>query len=61
MRRQVQFPSYESFYSSLKGKNVDPETFEQTKMEYERRLALPEDHPEKYRNFSDYLKTYQMR
>ena len=60
MRAQIDFPPYSSFFSSLKGKNVSLDLFRETKNEYERRLRLPETNSEKFRNFSDYLRVYQM-
>lgn len=61
MRNQKLFPKYENFYSKLKEKNVELQVYNEAKREYDRRLALPDGHDDKYYNFSDYLKTYQMR
>ena len=60
LRMQTAFPIYDDFYSSLKASNVTREDFELSKKEYEPRLKLPVDHPEKIYNFSDWLEHYQM-
>ena len=56
MRQEIDFPPYAAFYSDLKGRNVDYEDYKQARDEYYRRLNLPDDSNEKYRNMSDYLK-----
>ena len=60
MRNQIDFPPYTGFFSSLKNKNVPMDMYNEAKKEYERRLCLSEMDPEKIRNFSDYLRLYQM-
>ena len=56
MKKCVQFPDYKAF-STFKG-DVDIDVYRKNKAEFDRRMALPEDDPEKWRNFVDYLRYY---
>lgn len=57
---QVDFPSYDEFYSELKSSNIERVQYESSREEYYRRFNLPESHPEKMYNFGCWLKHYQM-
>ena len=59
IRSQLEFPDLEEFKSSLKP-DVDEEVYNQCKTEYYRRLNLPRGHEEKWNNFEDYLKFYNL-
>ena len=59
IRAQIEFPGIEEFKSSLKPE-VDEEVYEKCKNEYERRRSLAPGDPEKWENFEDYLKFYNM-
>ena len=61
LRATTEFPSYESFYSTLRGQNVDRADYEAAASEYARRRALPHTSPEKYHNMADYLKVRAQR
>ena len=54
----TQFPPMTAFYNSLKKTEVDPEVYAASKSEFERRMSLPEDHPDKMFNFKCWLKYY---
>ena len=60
INQQVNFPSYESFYSDLKASNVNIREYESSRNEYQRRIQLPESDPDKMNNFGCWLKHYQM-
>ena len=57
MRTCKQFPAYESFRTRMKG-DVDKNVYNKNKAEFDRRIALSDDNPEKWHNFIDYLKYY---
>ena len=57
---QISFPKYNEFYSDLKGKNVSEAEYIAAREEYNRRRKLPNGHPDKMHNFSDWLRYYQM-
>ena len=57
---QTSFPVYDDFYSSLKSSNVSREDYDSSRKEFERRLKLHADDPEKMYNFADWLEHYQM-
>ena len=59
IREQKDFPDISDFRSFLKP-DVDEEIYTLCKNEYERRLQLPREHPEKWNNFEDYLKFYNL-
>ena len=58
LRACLEFPSYESFFSILKGKNVPIEEYERAKSEYYRRKGLPSSDPEKMNCMADWLAYY---
>ena len=58
MEAQIEFPPHEAFYSDLKGSNVSAEEYQAAKSEYERRLYLPTNHPDKIHNFKGWLLFY---
>ena len=51
------FPPYDSFTTCLKG-NVDEKIYEESKNLFEHRLNLPDDDPEKWTSFEDFLRYY---
>ena len=57
---QIAFPRFREFYSDLKGANVKKEIYLAARAEYNRRRHLPNNHPDKMHNFSDWLKYYQL-
>ena len=57
MKQCVKFPAFKEFSTRIKG-DVDEETYTKNKAEFERRMALPVGHPEKWHNFVDYLRFY---
>jgi len=57
IRACVQFPPIEDF---LTDKSIDPRIYEKCKSMFVQKMALPEEHPEKWRNFEDYLKFYNL-
>ena len=59
IRQQKEFPPIEDFSSRLKP-DVDLEVYSQCKDNYNKRLALPRGHPQKWENFEDYLKFYNL-
>ena len=60
IRTQVKFPPYEAFFSELKQSNVPENEYKESKLLYDQRCSLPDDHEDKWYNFSDYLKHYNM-
>ena len=58
MRNQIHFPAYEAFFSELHQNNVGLDEYEKAKNQYERRLSLPDDDPDKFFNFVDWLAYY---
>ena len=61
IENQIDFPEYEAFFSSLSRRNVPRESYDSTKLEYERRLKLSNQDPDKFQNFASYLQFYQMQ
>ena len=59
IRCQKEFPEISEFRTELKP-DVDEVVYNQCKSEYERRLSLASGDPEKWENFEDYLKFYNM-
>ena len=60
IRRTVDFPPKSAFYSQLKQEHVSNEEYDYSKQIYDYHLKLPVGHPEKWNNFSDYLKFYNL-
>ena len=60
IRNQIEFPSHEAFYSDLKQKNLPIEEYEKAKREYDYRRSLPATNSDHIRNFSDWLRHYQL-
>ena len=60
LRQTVDFPPYDAFYSELKRSNVAKEDYDEAKNLYESRLNLPENDPEKWSNFADWLRFYNV-
>ena len=56
--KQINFPSYDQFYSKLKEANIPSQDYHEAKAEYEKRQELPDDHPDKIRTFRDWLIYY---
>ena len=59
IRQQIDFPGIQDFTNRLKP-DLDLEVYNHCKNNYERRLALPRGHPDKWFNFEDYLKFYNL-
>ena len=57
MRTCTQFPPLDSFKTRMKV-DVDRNVYDKNKAEFDRRIALPNGHPEKWSNFIDYLRYY---
>ena len=55
-----EFPLKESFFNTLKNESVDDEAYDEAKQEFNRRKALPDDHPEKIFNFRCWLRLYNL-
>ena len=60
LQRTVKFPSQAEFFSNLKQETISDEAYADAKNLYESRLALPQNHPNKWLNMSDYLKYYNL-
>ena len=58
LEQTTEFPPKSAFYNTMKKANVDPVLYETSKAEFELRMALPEDHPDKMFNFKCWLKYY---
>ena len=58
IRETIQFPNQSAFYSKLKQCGPSDEDYNHAKEMYETRLRLPDNHPDKWHNFSAYLKWY---
>lgn len=52
------FPDYEKFYSELKQSNISFTEYEDARNEFQRRINLPVNDPEKMNNFADWLLFY---
>ena len=59
IRAQKTFPEIEDFKTALKPE-IDEEVYGQCRAEYERRRSLAPGDPEKWENFEDYLKFYNL-
>ena len=57
MKQCVTFPDFKEFNTRIKG-DVDLDVYTENKAEFDRRMLLPEDDPEKWHNFVDYLRFY---
>ena len=51
------FPPFDAFRTDMKG-DVCREQYDVTKAEFERRMNLSSDDPEKWTSFEDYLRFY---
>ena len=60
IRSTVEFPPKSAFYSKLKQAKVDDDEYNDAKNLYESRRSLPDGHPDKWFNFGDYLKHYNL-
>ena len=58
IRQTIEFPDQSSFYSKLKQCGPTLEDYNHAKEMYEKRIRLPDNHPDKWHNFSAYLKWY---
>ena len=58
LEETTEFPPKSAFYNSLKKAEVDSELYETSKAEFDRRMSLPEDHPDKMFNFKCWLRYY---
>ena len=58
LEKTVIFPPPAAFYNTIKRANVDMNLYQSEKAEFEKRLALPEDHPDKMFNFKCWLQYY---
>ena len=59
IRNCTQFPDKRAFHTLLKG-DVDVLVYEKCKTEFDRRIALPISHLEKWYSFEDYLRYYNL-
>ena len=60
IREQLDFPPKKDFFSVLKQAEVDEEEYNNAKFIYETRKNLPAGDSNKWHNFSDYLKFYNL-
>ncbi len=51
------FPAIAAFSTQLKG-DCDESNYTSCKAEFDRRMSLPNGHPEKWQSFEDYLRHY---
>ena len=58
LEKTINFPPPSAFYNTIKREPVDMDLYTSAKSEFERRLALPDDHPEKMFNFKCWLRFY---
>lgn len=58
MRNCVNFPPHQAFFSELRNSNISLSDYTEAKTEFERRRALPSDHPDYMANMVDWLKFY---
>lgn len=56
----TEFPSRESFYSTLTKKEVSVEEYESAKKEYDGKKSLPDDNPNKMRSMLCWLRHYNL-
>ena len=54
------FPPKEAFFDCIKNKKVDEKLYNEVKTEYERRLTLSENDPDRFQNMKCYLKYYNL-
>ena len=59
IRAQLDFPEFEEFRSSLKH-DIDVDIYNECREMYYKRINLPSGHPDKWLNFEDYLKFYNL-
>ncbi len=57
MRNCTEFPPKSAFKTDMKG-DCDDEIYQLDKAEFDRRKALPDADPNKWYNFTDYLRYY---
>ena len=60
IRETKQFPPRDAFFSKLTQSGCSEEDYVQCRQLYETRLNLPENHPDKWSNMSDYLRHYNL-
>ena len=60
IRSTIEFPPKSAFFSTLKQVNVTDDEYNESKQLYDSRCSLPDDHPDKWRNFGDFLKYYNL-
>ena len=60
IRATLEFPPKSAFYSELKQLEVNEDDYIDAKNLYESRCLLPDNHPNKWSNFADYLKHYNL-
>ena len=58
--QQVTFPPKSAFFDSIKQRDIDDNLYDQVKQEYDRRLQLPDNHPDKFNNMLCYLRHYNL-
>ena len=58
LQAALEFPPYEAFFSDLTQSNVDFAEYESAKQEFERRKALPVNHPDHMKSMLCWLKYY---
>ena len=58
LRECTEFPPIEAFYSSLTGKSVEQDIYDQTKAHFNHCRGLPDGHPDKMRHMGDFLAFY---
>ena len=60
IRSTVEFPPKSAFFSKLKQTEVNDDDYDDAKNLYESRCSLPDGHPDKWTNFGDFLKHYNL-
>ena len=60
IRSTVEFPPKSAFFSKLKQAEVTDDEYNESKQLYDTRCSLPDDHPDKWTNFGDFLKHYNL-
>ena len=60
IRSTKNFPTKAAFYSELKQSEVDDQEYNDAKHLYESRVTLSDNDPDKWDNFSDYLRYYNL-
>ena len=56
--KQKIFPAYHEFFNELSDSNVNPDLYEKTRTLYNYHCELPDNHPDKWYNFGDFLDYY---